>query len=447
MSALLRRWPPLALFLRLPVVPRLLLLSQLAFHLGFYLVVPFLVVRLTEDLAFTGALVGLVLGARTFSQQGLFVLGGGLADRFGIKPMIVLGCVIRIAGFLVLGLATSVAGVLAGAVMTGFAAALFSPAVESAIADVGRGLERDGIASRVEVFGLDAVASMIGALAGPALGALLLPAPFAVTCAIGAAVFLAVLLAHLRWLPSGLRTEGSGEESVLAGWRQVLRNRVFLAFAACYCTYLVSYNQLYLALPVELTRATGGQGALGWLFVLAAVLVLVCQLPVTALARRAGPRRALPAGFALMSAAFLLVAAVAPLPPLPGPWALAPAVGMVVLLYTGQMLAVPVAQDLVPRLAGERRLGAHFGVLASVGGLAVLVGSTAAGALLDAAYVPSPGAAVPWLALGALPALSAGALWLLTRRLPRADGSAPTRPADPVPAAVTADVDGTSPDR
>ncbi|WNV76958.1 MFS transporter [Geodermatophilus sp. DSM 44513] len=445
MTVLLRRWPPLALFLRLPAVPRLLLLSQLAFNLGFYLVVPFLVVRLTEDLALAGGLVGLVLGARTFSQQGLFFLGGGLADRFGIRPMVLLGCAVRIAGFLVLGVGTSLPAVLLGAVLTGFAAALFSPAVESALADQGRRLEEAGVASRVEVFGLDAVASTVGALVGPALGALLLPFSFTLTAGLGAGVFLVVLLAHLRWLPRGLRTEGSGEESVLTGWGHVLRNPAFLAFAACYCTYLLAYNQLYLALPVELVRATGGQDALGWLFVLAAALVVVAQLPLTARARRAGPRRALPAGFALMSAAFALVAAVAPLPPPAGPWALAPALGLVVLLHVGQMVAVPVAKDLVPRLAGERRLGAHFGVLTSVGGAAVLVGSTVAGALLDRADSPSPAAAVPWLVLAAPPAVSAVALWLLTRRLEHAGPAA--RPTAPVPAAVTADLDAPSPDR
>jgi hypothetical protein len=196
----------------------------------------------------------------------------------------------------------------------------------------------------------------------------------------------------------------------------VLRNRRFLAFTACYCTYLLSYNQLYLALPVELTRATGGQGALGWLFVLAAVSVLLFQLPVTGRARRVGPRVALPLGFALMSASFLLVAVLAPLTPPTGIGALAPAVGFVLLLYTGQMIAVPVAQDLVPRLAGERRLGAHFGVLASAGGLAVLLGSTGVGALLDLAETPQPAAAVPWLVLAALPAASAVGLWALTRR-------------------------------
>ena len=417
---------PVATFRRLPGVPRLLLLSQLAFNVGFFLVVPFLAVHLTEDLGLTGAVVGLVLGLRTFSQQGLFFLGGGLADRFGVRPLVLVGCAVRIAGFLTLAGAGSLPGVLAGTVLVGFAAALFSPAVESALAGQGRVLEAAGVVTRAELFALDAVALTLGAVTGPLLGAVLLGIPFAVTCWVAAGVFVVVLLAHLRWLPRDLRTdaatEGSGEqaevpEGVWSGWREVVRNRPFLALAAAYCTYQLCYDQLYLALPVELTRATGSPAALGALFALAAVTVLLLQLPIAVHARRAGPRRALPAGFALMAASFALVAVCAPFAPADGVLALAPAVGLVLLLHAGEMTAVPVARDLVARLAGERRLGAHFGVLASAGGAAVLVGSPGIGALLDLARVPGPGATVPWLVLAALPAASAVGLWWLTRRL------------------------------
>ena len=36
--------------------------------------------------------VGLVLRVRNFSQQGMFIVGGTLADRLGYKPLIVAGC-------------------------------------------------------------------------------------------------------------------------------------------------------------------------------------------------------------------------------------------------------------------------------------------------------------------------------------------------------------------
>ncbi|RIJ55762.1 MFS transporter, partial [Clavibacter lycopersici] len=65
-----------------------LLSSQLVFNLGFYAVVPFLAVVMRDDLGLGALAIGLVLGASTFSQQGLFLLGGMLADRFGPRTLI-----------------------------------------------------------------------------------------------------------------------------------------------------------------------------------------------------------------------------------------------------------------------------------------------------------------------------------------------------------------------
>lgn len=422
----LRRWSLLARFTELDGVARLLLLTQLAFNLGFYLVVPFLAVHLAGDLAMAGWAVGVVLGVRTFSQQGLFVVGGALADRFGTRRLVLAGCVVRVAGFLVLAFAPTFPIVLVGAVLTGFAGALFSPALEAALAEVGGDCEKRGVMTRAELFALLAVFGEVGSVTGPLLGAMLLGVDFALTCGVAAAVFVLILIGHYRLLPHA--PGRSSGEPVPAGWAAVLRNRAFLVFALGYSAYLVSYNQLYLALPVELERATGGQWALGWMFALASVLIVVGQLPLASWARgRLGPARALPLGFGLLATAFAAVAVSAPLDPLDGPWALVPAVALVVLLTLGQMLSVPVAQDLVPRLAGEQRLGSYFGFLSSMGGVAVLAGSTGVGALLDGARTPAPEAALPWAAMAALPAVGGVVLWLVARRTataPRAGADA-----------------------
>lgn len=372
------------------------------------MVLPYLATHLTDDLALGGGLVGLVLGLRTFSQQGLFVVGGACADRFGARPVILAGCALRVLGFVLLGIATGLAGALAGALLTGFAAALFSPAVESTLArEAGERQEAGGLA-RTDVFAMFAVSGQVGSVVGPLVGTALLLVDFRLACLVAAAAFVLIGLAHLRWLPR--REAAHAGERMLAGWTEVLANRRFLAFAAGYSGYLLCYNQLYLALPAELGRATGSRVALGWLFVLASVLVIVGQVPATRWARGIGGTRAIVLGFALMAASFAVVAVTTVLPIPPSAW---PAVVFVALLTAGQMLAVPMAQDLVPRLAGERRLGAYFGVLSSAGGIAVLLGSTAVGALLDPAVAPP---VVPWLVLTAVPLLSAGTIAALARR-------------------------------
>lgn len=406
----LRRWRALGGLGSLPPVMRLLVLTQLAFNVGFYMVLPYLAVHLVADLALPGAAVGLVLGLRTFSQQGLFVVGGTLADRLGAKPVILAGCALRVLGFVLLGTASGLAGVVAGALLTGFAAALFSPAVESSLAAEAGACAADGGPSRADVFAMFAVSGQIGSVVGPLAGTLLLLVDFRLACLAAAAVFVLIGAGHARWLPR--RPAPHAGEAVTAGWAEVLRNRTFLIFAAGYSASLLCYNQLYLALPAELERATGSQAALGWLFALASVMVIAGQLPVTGWARRRSPAGAIVIGLALMSAAFLLVAVAVLLPTPPGLLAVWPAVGLVVLLTGGQMLAGPIAQDLVPRLAGERRLGAYFGVLSSAGGLAVLVGSTLVGSLLDPVVAPP---VVPWLVLAAVPVAGAVVIALLAR--------------------------------
>ncbi|MFD3460271.1 hypothetical protein ACFWVM_11205 [Nocardia fluminea] len=60
-------------------------MSIVGFNIGFYLVVPFLAVHLADDLGLAAGLIGTVLGLRMLAQQGLFFLGGALAERLGYR--------------------------------------------------------------------------------------------------------------------------------------------------------------------------------------------------------------------------------------------------------------------------------------------------------------------------------------------------------------------------
>jgi MFS family permease len=84
---------------RMEPAPQLLLASQLIFNIGFYAVVPFLAVAMRNDFGMGAMAIGIVLGARTFAQQGMFLFGGALADRWGARQSMITGCLVRIAGF------------------------------------------------------------------------------------------------------------------------------------------------------------------------------------------------------------------------------------------------------------------------------------------------------------------------------------------------------------
>lgn len=389
---------------RLSPLLRLLVLTQLAFNVGFFAVLPFLAGHLGTAVGMAGWLVGFVLGLRTFSQQGLFVVGGALADRYGVRPVVLAGCALRIAGFGWLGYAEEPWAVIGAVLLVGFAAALFSPAVESEVARQAVLHEEAAGGPRTRVLALFTVAGQTGAFVGPLLGALLLSVDFRTVCLAGAGVFVVVFVAHARLLPQHL--PGRERVRVRGGIGPLLRNRRFLALCCAYGAYLLAYNQLYLALPAEVERAAGSQAPLAWLFALSSLLVVTAQLPVTRWAGdRLSTRRCLAAGLALIAAGFAVVAAALPAGRT-GTAGLLPAAAFVVLLTLGQMLVAPAARAWVPDLAERGRLGLYTGALSSVSGLIVLLGSAATGALIDTGLPP----AVPWLLLAAVPAAAVALL-------------------------------------
>ena len=277
-------------FASLPTYVQLLLVTQLFFNIGFYMVLPYLATYLGESLGLAGATIGLILGLRSFSQQGLFVLGGTLTDRYGPRAIILIGIPIRIAGFVLLGLSTQLAGVVAGVVLIGFAAALFSPAVESSIARAAGEVEQSTGLPRTQVFAMGSVALQTGATLGPLIGTLLLLVNYRFACLVAAGIFVCVWLAYYFLFPAIAPLHKN--ESVLQGWGEVLNNRMFLWFALANSTYLLAYNQLYLALPVELKRSMGNDNMLGVLMAISAGMVIVGQVWLT---RLGAPQAALAA--------------------------------------------------------------------------------------------------------------------------------------------------------
>lgn len=419
-----------------------LLGAQLLFNVGFYAVVPFIALVLTDDFALGGGAVGLVLGVRTFSQQGMFLLGGILADRFGARTVILLGCGVRCLGFMTLSASLwstqpSLAWFVVGTVLTGLGGALFSPALNTLVASAEA---RRGAAGgrRATLFAWLTVIGEIGAATGPLVGAALLGWGFSTVAATGAALFAAIAAVLWRALSregspppraTGLEAEdrrrGHGTDGRAAdqaagraadradgrttdrtAGRHALRDRGFLAFAAIHAVDLLAYNQLYLSVPAEVRRVGEGATALALVFAWVSVLTVALQLPLARWSSRIGAPAALRAGYLSSATGFLVLACAAPWRPIPG-FELLPVFAAASFVTVGHLLASPTALSIVPRFAGRSPTGSYFGLLATLGGIAVLVGGLTVGSLLDAAVGGSAPVALPWLVLATLPVVSA----------------------------------------
>ncbi|UNO43518.1 MFS transporter [Streptomyces sp. MST-110588] len=411
-----------------PPAAQMLMANQFSINLAFYMLMPYLAAHLSGQLGLAAWAVGLVLGIRNLSQQGMFLVGGTIADRYGYKAPIMAGCLLRTGGFALLGWVDELPALIVASAATGLAGALFNPAVRAYLA-VEAG-ER-----RVAAFAAFNVYYQAGMLLGPLVGLALLAGDFRLVCTVAAAVFAALSVLQWRALPArggrqagnragaGARAgEPAAADRVWGQWRQVVANRPFLLFSVAMIGSYVLTFQVYLALPMAADAALGTDGtkATGGLFVLSAGVAVTGQLGLTGWAGRrwSGPR-AMVRGLAAMGLAFVPLALVTIAVPAadgtPRTAAHLAALAMAVVgLAAGSAVVYPLEMDTVVSLSGGKLVATHYGLYNTVSGLGITVGNLATGALWDFARAHHAGW-LTWTVLGATGLVCAGAVSALAR--------------------------------
>lgn len=380
---------------RLPVPLRVLLINHFGFNLGFFMMLPYLAGHLSGNLGQATWQVGLVLGVRTFSQQGLFLIGGIAADHFGYRGVILAGSLVRTAGFLAFTVATDLPDLLLAAALSGFGGALFTPACHAYVAlEAGEGDRQR------RLFALQHVFVSAGMLLGPLAGLLFLWWDFRAASAAAATVFLAMSIAQWVWLPPrrGKATEAGTGLRQTALW--LARDREFQRLTLIATSYFLLVHQIYLAVPMAVQQATGNSNIIAAIFLLAAVIGITAQMPLSDLANRHfAPRTTVALGILLGGASFLPMIAYAH--PLAGAVAYLPAAVTVSLLTVGSLVAFPVIKQMVVASAAGRPIGAYIGCFYLAGGIAATLGNTLTGLVFDwARQLGMP--ALPWLLLAAV---------------------------------------------
>lgn len=400
---------------------KLLLLNQLTINVGFYMLMPYLANYLGRELGLAAWLVGLVLGVRNLSQQGMFLVGGSLADRLGYKQLILAGLLLRTVGFGLLGVVDALPALVLASALTGLAGALFNPAVRAYLAE-------EAGEDRVEAFAVFNVFYQTGILVGPLVGLVLGGIAFRLTCAVAAALFLLLAVLQARALPARQGGRGRVEQTVLAHWRRALRNGPFLLFSLAMMGSYVLNFQVYLGLPIEVRRVTGGTTGVTLVFALSGLLAILGQVRVAAWAKaRWTPAQAMTRGLALMGVAFVPVAASFQARPLTSGAgtdsarlvsylaALTPVLTATALLSVATMIVYPFEMATIVTLAGDGMVGTYYGLYNTVSGIGIAAGNLLTGAAIDAGRGTGiPG--LPWMALAAL----GGACGIAVRAVDRA---------------------------
>ena len=221
-----------------------LLIDNMLVVLGFFVVFPLISIRFVDQMGWAAVMVGIALGLRQFIQQGLGIFGGAIADRFGAKPMIVTGMLMRAAGFATMGIAHEPWLLWFSCLLSGLGGTLFDPPRSALVVKLIRPQQRG------RFFSLLMMQDSAGAVIGALLGSWLLQYDFRLVCATGAVLFVlcAAFNAWLlpAWKLSTVRTP------VREGMTRVMRDKRFVTYVLTLAGYYMLAVQVMLIMSLSM---------------------------------------------------------------------------------------------------------------------------------------------------------------------------------------------------
>ena len=141
-----------------------LLVDNMLVVLGFFVVFPLISIRFVDQMGWAALMVGIALGLRQLVQQGLGIFGGAIADRFGAKPMIVTGMLMRAGGFAAMAVAHEPWVLWFSCILSGLGGTLFDPPRAALVVKLVRPHQRGRFFSILMM--QDSAGAVIGALLG-----------------------------------------------------------------------------------------------------------------------------------------------------------------------------------------------------------------------------------------------------------------------------------------
>ncbi|HEX2190340.1 MAG TPA: MFS transporter [Longimicrobiaceae bacterium] len=349
------------------------------------MVLPFLVLYLTQHLGHPARTAGLVLTVYGVGGLVSAPVAGRLCDRVGALRVMQAALLLSGGVLFVFPLVRGIEAVLGLTLLL----ALIGEAVRPASLAVLTGSVAPE--KRAAAIALNRLAVNLGMSVGPAVGGFLAMASFPLLFVVDGATSLLAgigLTLAIRRLGLLRREDRAAEAGALAGTAPggAMRDGRLMLFLAGFFLLGVVFLQHEGAMAVYLVRDLGLPPSFyGTLFALNTLVIVALEVPLN-LAMAGWPhRRALVLGALLCAAGFGALGLAT------GPWTVA----ATVLVWTfGEMVFFPVSATYVAELAPPGRRGAYMGAYSMSFGLAFTVGPAAGTAALDRFGAPTLWAAV-----------------------------------------------------
>jgi predicted MFS family arabinose efflux permease len=334
--------------------------------------------------------VGLLFLASAPAAAVANYLSGRISDRTGRKPLIV-------ASFLASSVNVLLLTWLGGTTALAFVLIVVQGVIGAPAYSLDRVLVADLVAddeSREPAYASVRVATNLGTLVGPPIGALLVFVAGWTAFLLGIAVLGVVGAAFaIALLPPAHAIAEAREPGSL---RTVVRNRPFSLLLLSTLLAFTDYCGFETVLPVLAVSAYGlAPSTWGLLVIISPALVVLAQLRLTRASSRIPPASRLAGATLLMGLPFLALLASSHV---------AVIAAVIVVFVIGEMVWMPTSQAVAAQLAPPHARGTYFGALAAMTGPAWTLAPFVAFQLRDHAGVGSV-----WLLFAAIAVASAAA--------------------------------------
>lgn len=356
---------------------------------GLFLILPVFALYATGLSGHSPALIGLAMGIYGLTQAALQIPFGVLSDRFGRKPLILIGLIVFALGSVVAARADTMLGVTLGRALQGAGAI---PAVLMALlADLTRDEQRTKAMAFIGgIIGAAFVASIV---ISPVLsGWVGVPGIFWLTAG------LAVVAIPVVWFGVPTPLVVAERSRLRSAWPKLLRDAQLWRLNASIFILHLLLTALFVAVPVLIVRTTGLGVTQHWQLYLPNMLAaLLTMIPFIVFAHRRRQTAAVMRGAiaVLVLAAFLLWQAHATLAGLiVGLW----------LFFSAFNLLEAILPASISRLAPPATKGAAMGMYSTAQFLGAFVGGVTGGVVAGnfgpaAVFAFALGVTLVWFAI------------------------------------------------
>ena len=222
------------------------------------------------------------------------------------------------------------------------------------------------------------------------------------------AVIALFLVAFLYREPDRTGEPMRSARETFADMFRVLADGKFMAFIAIFAGFDLMFWQLYLSVPLYITRHISETAPMAFIVAINPGMIIVFQMPVALLVRRMKPVSTMALGMGISTVAMLLLGVM---PTLMG------ACISIAVFAVGEMTFAPRFLDYVSGMAPKGKVGLYLGYAYMRSFFANIIGGPLSG-LLVARYVPETGLREPfkmWFIFAGIGVIASVALFFYNR--------------------------------